>query len=161
MRPIASATIILAVALSAPRATQAQRIGEVQLKMGASRSEVFSLLMRHFQVDTVGVVIVREPGPSGRIAGSVGFTDGALTFVSQDWAMPYADAQSFALAVVHALSQLEREGGCAIETRRDVAPAQEYEVVKVKCGIHSISIIAGRSVNGSTTPGVSEAWSSR
>ncbi len=147
----------MVIALSMPLSLDAQQIGSVSLSLGWQRQVVLQRLAKYYDVDASGLVRSKK-GPPREVLGSVGFEDGRLTSVSRNWDLSRGGAETGISAIVSALSQLEGDLSCRVETSKGSSPDNQMKAVKVYCGAHSVSITAGTREGGPTKPTVSEVW---
>ena len=158
--------LLLALFLGAPpSAAQTTTIEGVTLTLGEPRAAAMERLRAKAQLQQVPggdnwIITVPRPHAPYYGVGSVGFTNGKLSFISRQWpADESAQAYRAVQSAIRAIAQLERSspGRCTVAPQRIQQPGTDLEEVKVVCGRHSVSIVSGES-DGHGTISISESW---
>ena len=153
-------SIFVAIVLAlhtTPWSLEAQQIGAVSLPLGWERQVVLQRLAKHYDVDSTGVVRARK-GPRSEILGSVRFEGGRLTLVSRNWDVLRGGSDRALDAAVSALSQLEGDLACRIQSQHTSSPDEEVKAVQVICGAHSVSVVTRAHKADPLRSTVSEVW---
>jgi hypothetical protein len=149
---------LAAVLLLSASAVEAQQIGDLHLRLGATRAETMATLRASFARDRLveqsnadGVVVMERIPFGYKMLGSVLFAEGRLDTVTREWTFPDETRlftspentnRELMQGVISALMELEATPrACAVQSGQDKTPRQTSSVVRIDCDGHGVAII--------------------
>lgn len=120
-----------------------------ELRLGMPRDVVVARIAEHYRIvkleggggDT-WMVQEKSDSPVPTSIGSLGFTNGKLTYAARDWTQGDEDSYSFAQALMGAMQQMEEDGqhSCSFDAPRSRSPKAEINYLRFYCGSKRIEI---------------------
>ena len=148
-----SATVLLIVVytgIQKPDSTNGPTIYVgTDLRLGMPRDAVIARIAEHYRIvkleggggDT-WMVQEKSDSPVVTSIGSVGFTNGKLTYAARDWTQRDEDTYTFAQALIGAMQQMEKDGqhSCSFDVPRSQSPKAEIHYLRFYCGPKRVEI---------------------
>ena len=137
-----------------PPVTQTTIYIGTELQLGIPRDTVIARLGTNYKVVKIEGAgddwIVEEKNDPSNIVGSVGFTNGKLTYAAKDWTQGDEDNYALAQALRGAMAQMGTEGqhSCFFETPSSRSPVAEMTYLRFYCGPKRIDITTTDVLNG-------------
>lgn len=118
-----------------------------ELHLGMPRDAVLARIAEHYRIVKVegggDTWLVQEKSDSPFTSiGSLGFTNGKLTYAARDWTQGDEDTYSFAQALIGAMQQMEKDGehSCFFDAPTSRSPKAEINYLRFYCGPKRVDI---------------------
>lgn len=127
-----------------------------ELRLGMPRDAVVARIAEHYRVVKVkgggDTWLVQENSDSPDVTsiGSLGFTNGKLTYAARDWTQGDEDKYSFAQALIGAMQQMEKDGqhSCFFDAPTSHSPTAEMNYLRFYCGPKRVEITSWNISSG-------------